>query len=84
MAEQPLQESESRWTLMSREGGDGYRWLSIIDGPIVGADGDTFEVVPRAVAERLAEALALCPGPEAQDALAAFYARYPEPEEAER
>lgn len=38
---------QERWTVMSRTPSvqGGYGWLTIIDGPQVGEDGETFEVV---------------------------------------
>lgn len=38
--------AQERWTVMSRTPSEGgYGWLTIIDGPQIGQDGETFEVV---------------------------------------
>ncbi len=43
------------WTLMVRRCDDGvgaHDWVTVVNGPVVGDDGDTFTVVRRSEAER--------------------------------
>lgn len=50
--------AQERWTVMSRTPSEGgYGWLTIVDGPQIGQDRETFEVVRADVYQGAVDAL---------------------------